>query len=191
MRLGLFGGSFDPVHNGHLELARCARDQAQLDEVWFIPAAMQPLKPHGPRASAKHRLAMLELALAAEPRFSVSTLELDRGGVSYTVDTLREIHAQFPDAKLFFLMGADALHDLPNWREPAEILRLATPLVVRRPGEQPLDDPVLPAHAIIEMPALAISSSEIRRRVAAGESIADLVPAEVADYILRFALYSS
>ncbi len=151
---------------------------------------MQPLKPHGPRASAEHRLAMLRLAIAGEPQVKVSALEIDRGGVSYTVDTLRTIRQQFPDAKLFFLMGADALHDLPNWREPTEILRLATPLVVRRPGEPPLDDPTLPTHVTIEMPALDISSSEIRRRLAAGESIADLVPLAVVDYIQRHALYS-
>ncbi len=190
MRLGLFGGSFDPVHHGHLALARCAREQAALDEVWFIPAAMQPLKPHGPRASAEHRLAMLRLAIAGDPHLKVSALEIERGGVSYTADTLREICAQFPDAKLFFLMGADALHDLPNWREPVEILRLATPLVVRRPGEPPLDNPALPPHEAIEMPALDISSSDIRRRLATGESIGELVPAEVVSYIQLHNLYS-
>src|SRR5690349_4586501 len=134
MRIGVFGGSFDPVHRGHVLLAECCRAQAALDRVAFVPAARQPHKPHSPRASDGDRLAMLELAIAGHPEFAASPVELERGGVSYTVDTLRAITAQEPGAKLYLLLGADSLADLPTWREPAAICALATPLAVSRPG---------------------------------------------------------
>lgn len=187
MRLGLFGGSFDPVHNGHLRLAgRCA-EQAGLDAVWFVPAAVQPFKQHGPRASEADRVAMLRLATAERDDFVVSTLEIDRGGVSYTADTLRQVHAEHPGAELFFLMGADSLGDLPNWREPEAVLRLATPLVVQRPGETLESDL---KHVRVEMPLTDISSSSIRERLSRGEAIDSLVPAAVAEYLLENRLYS-
>lgn len=194
MRLGIFGGSFDPVHNGHLRLAGCCAQQAGLDAVWLVPSAVQPLKPHGPVASNADRVAMLRLAvegLAGPDRLGlgVSTLEIDRGGVSYTVDTLRQIHAERPEAELLFLMGADSLHDLPDWREPEEILRLATPLVVGRPGEpEPATD--LP-HQRVEMPAMDISSSTLRERLANGEACDEWLPPAVADYIRRHGLYKT
>ena len=205
MRLGIFGGSFDPVHNGHLTLARCCQEQATLDEVWFTPTAVQPLKQHGPRASDAQRLAMLELAIDAEfsepgrprPRsWHICRLEIDRGGVSYTVDTLREIHAERPEDELFFLLGADAIGDVPHWREPAEIFRLASPLVVHRAGQPPPDLSLLtrmcaPQHSPqpIDMPAVDASSTEIRRRAAAGEPIDELVSASVAQYIAQNGVY--
>ena len=187
MRLGLFGGSFDPVHNGHLRLAACCREQARLDEVWFVPAAVQPFKQRGPVASDADRVAMLRLAIEGREGLRVSTIEIDRGGVSYTVDTLRQIHAQRPDAELFFLMGADTLRDLPGWREPDEVLRLATPLVVQRPDEAELSE-VVP-HVRVEMPATEVSSSAIRTRVAAGESIQGEVPTVVEEFVSRRRLY--
>src|SRR6186997_2175578 len=116
MRLGLYGGSFDPVHYGHLLLAECALETLRLDEVWLLPAAVPPHKQTRELAAAKDRLAMLELALGGHEQIRASKLELDRGGVSYTVDTLTTIHQQQPGATLFFLMGADSLHDLPTWR---------------------------------------------------------------------------
>lgn len=186
MRLGLFGGSFDPVHNGHLSLANCCADQAGLDAVWFVPAAVQPFKPHGPVASDADRVAMLRLATAERDDFVVSTTETDRGGFSYTVDTLRQIHAERPEAKLFFLMGADSLNDLPKWREPEEILRLATPMVVQRPGET-LDSEI--EHVRVEMTPVDISSSAIRERLSHGEPIDELVPDAVAQYIRQSRLY--
>ena len=206
MRLGIFGGSFDPVHNGHLRVASDCQRQAALDEVWFTPVAVQPLKKHGPQASNHHRVGMLNLAIESEhsepgrprPRLSwrVCTLEIDRGGVSYTVDTLRRIHEELPDAELFFMVGADTLRDVPNWREPEEIFRLSTPLVVSRPG-QPIPD--LSALAsfcsernrpqLVEMAPIDVSSSEIRRRIAAGEAIDGLTPPAVADYIAEHGLY--
>ena len=206
MRLGIFGGSFDPVHHGHLAVARACQQQAALDEVWFTPAAVQPLKHAGPHATDGQRVEMLQLAIDSEhsepgrPRpqstWRVCTMEIDRGGLSYTVDTLRQIHVELPEAKLFFLMGADALRDVPKWREPAEICRLATPLVVRRAGQP---EPNLTGLAalctdetqppLVEMPAVDISSSEIRRRITDNESIDDLVPAAIAEFIARHAIY--
>jgi nicotinate-nucleotide adenylyltransferase len=218
MLLGIFGGSFDPVHNGHLALARACHEQAALDEVWFTPTAIQPLKQNGPHATDAQRIDMLNLAienLLSEPAtrhpakpaagcpprprssWQVCTLEIGRGGLSYTVDTLRQIRIELPDARLFFLVGADALRDVPRWREPEEIFRLATPLVVRRAGQSDPDLTVLARLCVddnkprlIEMPALDISSSEIRRRLAHGEPIDHLVPAEVAQYIAAHGIYA-
>src|SRR6476620_9979736 len=115
MRLGLYGGSFDPIHYGHLLLAECARETLQLDEVWLMPAAVPPHKQSRELAPAKHRLAMLELALAGHEQIKSSHIGIDRGGVSYTVDTLTAIRQQHPDTMIFLLMGADSLHDLPTW----------------------------------------------------------------------------
>src|SRR4029079_13505788 len=135
MRLGIFGGSFDPVHNAHLAIARACQQQARLDEVWFTPTAIQPLKHNGPRATDAHRLEMLRLAIRDKPSWRVCSIEIDRGGFSYTVDTLRQIGEELPDADLFFLIGADALQDVVKWRAPQEIFRMATPLVVCRVGQ--------------------------------------------------------
>jgi nicotinate-nucleotide adenylyltransferase len=208
--LGIFGGSFDPVHLGHLELARACYDQVRLDEVWFTPTAIQPLKHGGPQASDAHRIEMLKLAIEdpacgpgrSRPRQSprlnwrVCTLEIDRGGYSYTIDTLRQIHEELPESKLYFLMGADSLRDVPTWKEPAEIFRLATPLVVARAGESPPDlsaiVPLCPAEnppQRVAMQPINVSSSDIRRRIVARESIEHLVPPSVADYIAAHKLY--
>ena len=206
MRLGIFGGSFDPVHYGHLRLVGECQRKASLDEVWFTPVAIQPLKQGGPQASDQSRIEMLHRAIDSQPTrpgfpsphatWRVCTLEIDRGGVSYTVDTLRRIHDELPEAELFFMVGADTLRDVPHWREPEEIFRLATPLVVCRPG-QPMPD--LAALATfcsdgrkpqqIEMEPIDVSSSEIRRRIAAGEPIDGLTPPEVAGYIAQHGLY--
>jgi nicotinate-nucleotide adenylyltransferase len=201
MRIGVFGGSFDPVHWGHLRLAECCWQQAKLDRVEFVPAAQQPHKPAGPVASPADRVAMLRLALAQRPEFAVSTVELDRGGVSYTADTLRELHERQPADQLYFLMGADSLADLPNWREPAEICNVATPLVVHRPGAaEPNFDalrPLVSAKRLaeirsvqVEMPATPVSSSQIRRLIAEGGDWQSLVPVAVADYIVQRRLYT-
>ena len=200
MRLGVFGGSFDPVHLGHLELATCCRQQAALETVWFVPAARQPHKPQGPEASDADRLAMLKLALADRPEFGVCTLELDRGGVSYTVDTLEAIHAERPHAELFLLMGADSLKDLPHWREPARVCQLATPLVVHRAGAAAPDfqrlRPLVGEQRLtairncqVEMPAMPISSSRIRSLIFAEGDWKPLVPTMVADFIRQHRLY--
>lgn len=197
MRLGISGGSFDPVHNAHLALAAACQQQAALDEVWFTPTAVQPLKQRGPHATDAQRLEMLRLAIADISAWSICTLEIERGGFSYTIDTLHQIQVELPEAELFFLMGADALRDVPHWKSPREVFSLATPLVVRRAGQP---DPDLSALAslcvamhqpqLVEMPAMDISSTKIRRRVAAGKSIKELVPPSVADFIASQGIYT-
>src|SRR5262245_26343708 len=133
MRLGLFGGSFDPVHYGHLLLAETCRESAQLDQVWFVPAAVSPHKQGHSVTVAAHRIQMLRLAIAGHSPFDVCDYEIARGGVSYTVDTLEEVRKKLPDAELFLLMGADSLADFPTWRQPERICELALPLIVHRP----------------------------------------------------------
>jgi nicotinate-nucleotide adenylyltransferase len=198
MRLGIFGGSFDPVHNGHLALARACQQQAGLDEVWFTPTAVQPLKQKGPHASDVERVEMLRLAIGDNDAWRVCTLEIDRGGMSYTIDTLRQLDEELPDASLFFCIGSDALRDVARWKEPRGIFALSTPLVVHRAGEPHPDLASLgklctpgSQPQLVEMPAMDISSTEIRRRVASGEPIDALVPAAVANYIAERGLYSA
>jgi len=200
MRVGLFGGSFDPVHYGHLLLAEACREQCDLDEIWFLPAAVPPHKQGSSLSSGEARAEMLELAVAGNTGFLVSRFELDRGGVSYTVDTLRHFSEETPEAELFFLMGADMLHDLPNWREAETVCRLAVPIVAQRPGEDAVDygglAPVASAERIarfrdfqIDMPQIDLSSSEIRQRVAEGLSIRYRTPRAVQKYIQTHGLY--
>lgn len=200
MRIGLFGGSFDPVHRGHLLLAECCWRQARLDRVEFVPTAQQPLKPRGPVAGEADRVTMLRLAIADRPEFALSLIEIERGGVSYTVETLRQLLSKLPGAELFFLMGADSLADFPTWREPAAICELATPLVVRRAGSPPPDFDALAAFVSaarlaairtheVEMPATPISSSDIRRLIAEDGEWQSLVPPGVAEYIDSMNLY--
>jgi len=202
MRIGLFGGSFDPVHAGHLRLARACSEQARLDQVWLVPAATQPHKPSGPVASDKQRCEMLRLAIAGQANLVLSMIEIERGGVSYTVETLEALRRSNPHDELFLLMGADTLHDLPNWRQPRKILQLALPLVVHRPGEPAPDLQVLASLAdaerlaaiessLVDMPATDISSSHIRHRVANGRPIDDCVPKKVAQFISQVGLYAN
>jgi len=199
-RLGIFGGSFDPVHNGHLLLAECCREQCRLDEVWFLPAAAPPHKLGHVLAPAKARIEMLELAISGHESFRVSPLEIERGGVSYTVETLRTISSQQPQAALFLLMGADSLRDLPTWREPAEILRLAVPAVVRRAGSAepdfgPLAGLVDSARlegiksSQVEMPQVELSSTDLRQRASEGRSLRYRTPRSVEKYIETQGLY--
>jgi len=200
MRLGIFGGSFDPVHYGHLLLAESCREQCSLDQVWFLPAATAPHKRQAESAEAKHRIEMLRLALAGSETMRVETLEIDRGGVSYTVNTLAEIHKQNPDAELFLLMGADSLHDLPHWYKPEAICRQAIPVVVGRPGQQKPDFDVLAGLVSpqrleeirgcrVQSPLVDLSSSDIRQRVAEARSIRYRVSRAVEKYIETHGLY--
>lgn len=195
--LGIFGGSFDPVHNGHLALARACQQQAGLDEIWFMPTATQPLKQKGPHATDAQRIDMLRLATGNEPSWRVCTIEIDRGGLSYTVDTLRQLREELPEATLYFLIGSDALRDVARWKEPREIFRMATPLVVHRAGEPEPDLAELRSLCTpdtqprrIEMPAMDMSSTGIRRCCATGEQMGDLVPTAVADFIATNSIYS-
>ena len=200
MRLGIFGGTFDPVHYGHLLLAECCREQCRLDAVWFLPAAVPPHKQQRELSPAEARIDMLELALAGNEAFSVCRRETARGGVSYTVDTLEQFRGEEPGRELFFLLGADMFHDLPRWRHPERICELAVPVAVRRSGEPALSfevfSGVVAAERIeamraqqVEMPEIGISASDIRRRVAAGRSIRYLVPRAVEKYIETHGLY--
>jgi len=202
MRLGIFGGTFDPVHFGHLLLAECCRERCRLDAVWFLPAAVPPHKQDHESTPSQFRAEMLELAIAGNPAFSVCCYETDCGGVNYTVDTLAHIHKEDPAQELFFLMGADMLLDLPNWRDPAGVCELAVPVVVRRPGVGPVDFDCLSGIASperielirqhqVEMPEIGISASDIRRRVSQGQSIHYLVPRAVEMYIETHRLYCS
>jgi nicotinate-nucleotide adenylyltransferase len=200
MRLGLLGGSFDPVHYGHLLLAECCRQQCRLDAVWFVPAAVPPHKQDRTLSTAADRIEMLKLAIGGHEAFSVWPGEIERGGVSYTVDTLQQLHDEQPQRELFFLMGADSLADLPTWREPRRICELAIPIIVRRVGSPQPDDTVLAKMMSaarlemarqnrVEMPTVDLSSSDLRRRVAAGQSIRYRTPRAVEKYIQTQGLY--
>ena len=200
MRLGVYGGSFDPVHYGHLLLAETCREHCRLDEVWFVPAATPPHKQERDITPAKLRVEMLQLAIGGTPGLRVSAAEVDRGGVSYTVETLTELHRQFPDAQLFLLMGADSLQDLPTWREPREICGLAIPVVVRRAGSPVPDLTVLrplmsesrweeASRSQVTMPIIDLSSSELRQRVRDQQSIRFRTPRAVEKFIETQGLY--
>lgn len=200
MRIGVYGGSFDPVHYGHLLLAETCREQCRLDEVWFVPALTPPHKQSRVMSPAKLRVEMLQLAIGGTVPFRVVTTEIDRGGVSYTVDTLAEFHQQRPGDEFFMLMGADSLDDFPTWRSPQRICELAIPLVVRRAGAPPPDFSVLTSvttperlsqirqHAV-EMPIIDLSSTELRSRVNSGLSIRFRTPRAVEQFIATHRLY--
>ncbi len=201
MRLGLFGGTFDPVHYGHLILAECCREECRLDEVRLLPTAVPPHKRGRQLTAAEPRIEMLELAVAGHPAFSVSRYETARGGVNYTVDTLTHFQQENPEAELFFLMGADMLRDLPRWRNAGEVCRLATIVAVRRPDTDPLDFDCLAQVTTseriehfrenqVEMPPIGFSSTEIRRRVGENQSIRYRTPRAVEEYIREHGLYT-
>ncbi|MDA7977214.1 MAG: nicotinate-nucleotide adenylyltransferase [Pirellulales bacterium] len=191
MRVGIFGGSFDPVHFGHLFLAEYCLEACELDQILFVPAGQPPHKSNRLTAGA-HRLTMLKLAIADHPGFAISEVELNRAGPSYSVDTLEQLARDLPSAEMFLLLGADMLQDFPNWRQPQRICELAKLAVVFRDGMTKLDWSVLDSVASsarrrefvsVAMPRMDISSTEIRRRVVGGQSIRYRTPAAVIDYI--------
>jgi len=190
-RLGLFGGTFDPPHLGHLALAEWARDTLRLDQVWFVPAGRPPHKRRADLSDSKDRLAMTRLAVRGQPAFRVSSVEARRDGPSFTVDTLRQVRDRYPGARRFLLIGADSLADLGHWRDPREIVRLATLVVAVRPGERaPRGKLVFGRRPVwLDNPGLEVSSSTIRARARAGGSLRYLVPDAVARYIDRHRLY--
>ncbi|MEI8018341.1 MAG: nicotinate-nucleotide adenylyltransferase [Schlesneria sp.] len=198
MRVGIFGGTFDPIHCGHLVLAEQCREQCQLDEVWFVPAALPPHKLNASITSARTRCEMIELAIAGNPAFRLSTIELDRSGPSFTVTTLEQLHLHHASHAFFLLIGADSLKDLPLWREPSRILQLATVVAVNR-GDRPLPDRVELRAVIgpevdqrivtVTMPGIDISATDIRGRVQARRSIRYLVPRGVEMYIQERGLF--
>jgi nicotinate-nucleotide adenylyltransferase len=189
MKLGLFGGSFDPVHLGHLLVARAAMEELRLDRLFFIPAAQSPFKPESHPAPGAARLRLLRLALAGQPHCEVDEQEIRRGGVSYTVDTLRDYQRRFPQAELFYLIGADNAAKLNEWREAGELARLAAFVAIPRPGGGAADFPPPFRGLTLNGFPLGVSSSEIRTRVKRGQPIDQLVPPFVAEAIQRAQLY--
>ncbi len=197
MRLGILGGTFDPPHLGHLVLAEEARWRLALDSILFVPAG-DPWRKEGRGVTpAADRLQMTRLATADNPAFQVSDREVRRSGPSFTAETLAALHAERPQDELFFIVGEDALHDLPNWHDPAAIVDLAWLAVAPRGGwsearaaELERVAPGIKNRIVpVLMPAIEISATDIRRRVAAGDSIRYLVPAPVEDYIQERHLY--
>lgn len=193
--VGLMGGTFDPIHIGHLIAAETAREACGLDEVWFVPTAVPPLKRGGPAASGAQRLAMAELAIAGHGSFRASSIELDREGVSYSVDTAAELQAAYPGVTFAYIIGADRVRDLPAWHRIEELATRVSFIGLERPGYSPGVDelpPFLSAKVrMVRMPQLDISSTDIRARRAAGRSIRYLVPDAVSEYIVRNDLYGS
>jgi len=189
-RVGLFGGSFDPVHNAHVALARAALAELHLDEVRWIPAG-QAWQKERPLTDAAHREAMLRLALRGEPRFVLDRIEIERAGPSYTLDTVRTYAAAQPQAQWFLIIGQDQYAGLHTWNGWQQLLDLVTLAVANRPGEvQKVHDDVRRfSHRVVPLPMLDISATEVRRRVAAGGDITALVPPEVARYIDSHRLY--
>lgn len=199
-RLGIFGGTFDPVHYGHLLLAEQCREHCALDEVWFLPSGSPPHKQGAEITPGKQRFEMLELAIAGHAVFSVNDLELRRSGPTFTVDTLQSIHENSETAgrELFFLIGADSLSDLVTWREPKRIAQLATIVAVNRGGD-PLPDlgsirdaigpDVADRIQIVEIPGNDVSSTDIRQRVRDGRSIRFMTPRAVEVFIEQHGLY--
>ena len=185
--IGLFGGSFDPIHHGHLVVAQVAAEKLKLDSLRFVPAREQPFKTGQHRTSAAHRAAMLSLAVEGVPQFGVERSELDRPGPSYTVDTLRQLRQQEPGADFVLLLGADAAADLPAWKEAARVAELARIAVFARPGS-PLTDLPWTAEVVV-VPAIDISATEVRRRARLGLSLRYWVPDRVAEYIAQHRLY--
>ena len=218
-RLGLFGGSFNPIHKGHLAVARETVTRLDLDRLLFIPSGDPPHKPHGSLAPAQDRYEMVRLAIAGAPKFEASDIEITRRGKSYTIDTVRELRQLYgPSTALYFIIGLDAFLDLPTWREPDALLSACTFVVMSRPGQSyrtlasvpfltrvdprrledldagklsQLELPTASGGPIICLPLrpLTISASDIRRRINRGESLANLLPPQVESYILQHKLY--
>jgi nicotinate-nucleotide adenylyltransferase len=192
---GIMGGTFDPVHNGHLAAARQLRDVASLDEVWLMPNATPTYRSAAPVASAADRLRMVRLAVDAQPGLKPSALEVDRDGISYTIDTVRELERAFPGRPFAILLGSDAALQIRSWHDAGALLNEARFVIFNRP-ETTLAPQTLhelgfdPAHTqIVHLETPAIAAHQVRDRLARGAPIDDLVPAAVADYIRRHHLY--
>ena len=189
-RVGVMGGTFDPIHNGHLVAASEVAAQFDLDEVVFVPTGEPSFKQDQDVSPAEHRYLMTVIATASNPRFTTSRVDIDRPGLTYTVDTLRDLRGQRPDADLFFITGADAIEQIASWKNADELWDMAHFVAVSRPGHT-LSVSALPAAvvSVLEIPALAISSSDCRARAKAGNPVWYLVPDGVVQYIAKYGLY--
>jgi len=200
MRVGIFGGAFDPIHFGHLILAEQGREQGRLDEVWFVPTAHPPHKQEPTLTRFEQRVEMLALAVAGNPTFRIDELEKERSGPSYTADTLAELRRRHPAHEFLLLLGSDTLLDLPHWYQPHRVLENASLLVMTRPGSAVLSAEQLRERLhlsentplrveVIETPLIDISSRDLRRRAAAGRSLRYFLPRAVECYIHDKRLY--
>lgn len=191
-RIGVFGGTFDPIHNAHIEAARTALEAADLDLVLFVVAARPPHKSRDTGAPPEQRLAMVRAALAGEPRMEACDIEFRRDGPSYTYETLEEIQRAHPGAKLFLIIGLDSLKDLPNWKNPEGVLSRAELLVLPRPANNSgVPRELEGRYTLLPFRENQISSTDIRRRVAEGGPIADLTPPAVVELIEKEGLYAA
>ena len=188
--VGIMGGTFDPIHHGHLVAASEVMDVFDLDEVVFVPTAMQPFKEGRSVTPAEHRYLMTVVATASNPRFSVSRVDIDRGGTTYTVDTLADLRPLYPDADFYFITGADALAQIVKWKDSETLFETTHFIGVTRPGHK-LDATGLPRASVslLEVPAMAISSTDCRSRVEQGKPVWYLVPDGVVQYISKHGLY--
>jgi nicotinate-nucleotide adenylyltransferase len=196
MRIGIYGGTFDPIHLGHLVLAEQCREQLELDEVWFVPAGDPPHKRPAPLASGRQRRDMVDFAISGHAHFLVSDIELERDGPSYTIETLTQLNQLHPGQEWWLLIGADSLKDFPTWKQPEDIVQLARVAAVNRGDARPADAAEFTARFgerldVVTMPGISISASDIRQRVAEGRSIRFLVPRAVEVYIQQQGLYRS
>ncbi len=190
--IGVFGGTFDPVHNAHLDIAHAAIKAAELDSVLFVVSARPPHKESETVATPQQRLAMVELELGNEPQLDPCSLEIERPGPSYMADTLDQLQEHYPDAQLYLIIGEDSLIDLPQWKDPERILERANLLVVPRPGLDDLIPESLKGHFImLPFEEMVVSSTDIRRRIAAGEPTDDCLPQSVRTYIQREGIYDA
>jgi len=198
MNIGLMGGTFDPVHNGHIAVAEKASARLELDEVIFMPAAQTPLKEENCITAVEHRVEMVRLAIAGHPNFRLSTIEMNRTGPSYTIDTVSELRDLIgEDSEIFFLMGCDSLANFHLWKEPERLIQACRLVAVPRPGCAVPDLDVLEAEVpglsknviILDEPNVDISATAIRQRIAQGLSISRLVPEPVEEYIRKHRLY--
>lgn len=188
-RIGVMGGTFDPIHHGHLVAASEVASSFDLDEVVFVPTGRPWQKSNV--SPTEHRYLMTVIATASNPRFTVSRVDIDRVGATYTVDTLRDLHSQWPDAELFFISGADAVEQIFSWKDVAKLWDLAHFIAVSRPGHELSLSGLSGEHvSLLEVPALSISSTDCRARVGRGDPVWYLVPDGVVQYIAKYGLYT-
>ncbi|WP_281180972.1 nicotinate-nucleotide adenylyltransferase [Actinomyces vulturis] len=190
LRIGVMGGTFDPIHHGHLVAASEVQQAFDLDEVIFVPTWAQPFKKDRPVSAAEHRYLMTVIATASNPRFTVSRVDIDRGGVTYTIDTLTDLTREYPGAELYFITGADALAQILTWKDSEKLFTMAHMVGVTRPGHV-MNTEGMPKDGVslLEVPAMAISSTDCRERVSRGDAVWYLVPDGVVQYIRKYGLY--